>query len=177
MPSRRRIQLAVPFVSLITGVNSIENSTCGPATARAVSNGLATARYWATSSPKTIDTDVAISRASARARPSATFLVNDSPVEHGLEQPGDQRLGEVTGDQRGHGYADLRAGQLERQRAVGPLDHLVAPTAGAGVGVDGAAFQGGQRELGRHEHRRAEREEDEGQQGQQRCNRRSSRPR
>ena len=45
MPSRRRIQLAVPFVSLITGVNSIENSTCGPATTRAVASGLATARY------------------------------------------------------------------------------------------------------------------------------------
>ena len=44
---------------------------------------------------------------------------------------------------------------------------LVAPAAGAGVGVDGAAFQGGQRELGRHEHRRPEREDDEGQQGQQ----------
>ena len=75
MPSLRRIQLAVPLVSLITGVNSIENSTCGPATARAVGSGLATARYWATSSPNTIDTDVAISSASASARPSATSLV------------------------------------------------------------------------------------------------------
>ena len=79
MPSRRRIQLAVPFVSLITGVKNIENSTCGPATTRAVSNGLATARYCATNSPKTIDTDVAISRDSAKARPPATLSVSDTP--------------------------------------------------------------------------------------------------
>ena len=71
MPNRRRIQLAVPLVRWISGVNSIENSTCGPATTRAVGSGRATARYWATSSPNTIDTEVAISSASASAGPSA----------------------------------------------------------------------------------------------------------
>ena len=51
---------------------------------------------------------------------------------------------------------------------MGALDQLVAPAAGAGVGVYGASFQGRQRELGRHEHGRAERENDESQQCQQR---------
>ena len=74
MPSRRRIQFAVPLVRWISGVNSIENNTCGPATTRAVGSGCATARYWATSSPNTIDTEVAISRASASAMPSDPML-------------------------------------------------------------------------------------------------------
>ena len=83
MPSRRRIQLAVPLVILINGVVAIENSSCGPATTRAVASGLATARYWATSSPNTIDTEVAISSASASAMPSAKSLVTDSAAKAG----------------------------------------------------------------------------------------------
>src|SRR5262249_37415954 len=56
---------------------------------------------------------------------------------------------------------------LKGQRLVGPLDQVVTPAAGAGVGVDGAAFQCRQRELGRYEHRCAHGEYDEGQQRQQ----------
>ena len=70
MPNRSRIQFAVPLVRWISGVNTVENNTCGPATTRAVASGCATARYCATSSPNTIDTEVAISSASASAIPS-----------------------------------------------------------------------------------------------------------
>ena len=84
MPTRRRIQLAVPLVILISGVVIIENNSCGPDTTRAVASGFATARYWATSSPNTIDTEVAISSASASAKPSATLLVRASAVNAGL---------------------------------------------------------------------------------------------
>ena len=83
MPSRRRIQLAVPLVMWINGVTSVENSTCGPATTRATGSGLATARYWATSSPNTIDTDVAINSASTNARPPETSGDNDVAVKTG----------------------------------------------------------------------------------------------
>jgi hypothetical protein len=83
MPSRRRIQLAVPLVKWINGVNIIEKSTCGPATARATGSGLATARYWATSSPNTIDTDVAINSASTNARPLERSWDNDIAVKTG----------------------------------------------------------------------------------------------
>ena len=167
MPSRRRIQFAVPLVSWISGVNSIENSTCGPATTRAVGSGCATARYCATNSPKTIDTEVAIRSASANARPSATPWVNDIAANAGSQQPRDHRLGEVTGDQGGDRDAHLGAGELERQRAVRPLHHLVAAAAGAGVGVDRAALQRGQRELGRDEHRGAGGENEKAQQREQ----------
>ena len=78
--------MAVPLVSRITGVNSIENSTCGPATTRAVGSGLATARYCATNSPNTIDTEVAISSASASASPSATSRVIDIAVNAGCSR-------------------------------------------------------------------------------------------
>jgi hypothetical protein len=83
IPTRRRIQLAVPLVILIRGVVATENSSCGPDTTRAVASGLATARYWATSSPNTIDTEVAINSASASAMPSANSAVSDSALKVG----------------------------------------------------------------------------------------------
>ncbi len=84
MPSRRRIQLAVPLVRKINGLVNIENSNWGPATTRAVAIGLATARYWGTSSPNTIDTDVAISSASPNERPSAMPCFSDIAVNSGF---------------------------------------------------------------------------------------------
>ena len=59
----------MPLVSRITGVNIMENSTWGVATTRAVPRGWATARYCATNSPYTIDTEVAISRDKPSAVP------------------------------------------------------------------------------------------------------------
>jgi hypothetical protein len=82
------------------------------------------------------------------------------------EQPGDHGLGQIAGDQGGDGNADLGAGQLERQRAVCPLDHRVAWAAGSGVGVHRAAFQRGQGELGGDEDRGADGEQREKQQTQ-----------
>jgi hypothetical protein len=87
-------------------------------------------------------------------------------VQHGVEQPGQHRLGQVTGGQRGDRDAELRAGKLEGQRAVGALDHRVAAGAGAGVGVDGAAFQRGQRELCSDEQGGADGQNDDRQQAQ-----------
>ena len=72
MPSSRTIQLAAPLVSRMAGVNSSENSSCKPATARAVRSGRATARYFGTSSPNTIDTDVTITSARNAMIPSAS---------------------------------------------------------------------------------------------------------
>ena len=150
-------------------MTSVENSTCGPATTRAVGSGLATARYWATSSPNTIDTDVAISSASANARPPATSGGQRHRREDRLQQTRHQRLGEIAGDQRGDRDAHLGARELERQRAVRPLHELVAAPAGAGVRVDRAALQRGQRELGGDEHRRACGEHDEAPAARARC--------
>jgi hypothetical protein len=59
----------------------------------------------------------------------------------------------IPGDQRGDRDSHLRAGELKRQRAVGPLDEPIAPPSGAGVGVYSAAFQRRQRELRSHEQR------------------------
>ncbi|COY36032.1 Uncharacterised protein [Mycobacterium tuberculosis] len=72
MPSRRTIQFAAPFVRRMAGVSSSENSTWPATTERAVRSGRATARYLGTSSPKTIDSDVTITRAKNVIRPSAT---------------------------------------------------------------------------------------------------------
>ena len=46
------------------------------------------------------------------------------------------------------------------------LDHAVAPVTGSCIGVDGAAFQRGQGELGGDEHRRPEGQKDEDHQAQ-----------
>ena len=59
MPIRRRIELAAPLVSRMAGANSVENAICGPALARAVGSGRATARFLGINSPNTIDSEVA----------------------------------------------------------------------------------------------------------------------
>ncbi len=118
-------------------------------TTRAVAIGRATARFFGTSSPKIIDTDVAISSASASARPSASPGQRRSR-RTAARRGAPQRFGEIAGDQGGDRDAQLGAGQLERQRLVRPL-HERRGGRRCGVGVDGAAFQRGQRELGRDE--------------------------
>ena len=71
MPIRRRIQLAVPLVNRISGVEQhAKTAPAGPAAARAVATGRATARFLGTNSPNTIDTEVAISRPTTNATPS-----------------------------------------------------------------------------------------------------------
>ena len=63
----------------------------------------------------------------------------------------DQRFGEVAGDQCREGDRDLGTRQLEGERAVRLLDGEGPAIAGlADVGVDGAAFERGERELGGH---------------------------
>ena len=168
MPSRRRIQLAVPLVTLIAGVRSRENHHCSGAAHRAVGNGLATARFLGTSSPKIIDTDVAISSANASAMPSTMLAGMPIAVSGACSSVRDDGFGQVTGGQRRDRDAELGAGELEGQRAVRLLDERVAPAAGLGVGVDGAAFQRGQRELGGDEHRRSRRQQQEGEQAEER---------
>src|SRR6476646_8346492 len=49
---------------------------------------------------------------------------------------------------------------------MGPLDEAVAAVAGARVGVDRAALEGGQREFGGNEQRGARRQDENGQQTQ-----------
>ncbi len=50
------MQFAAQLVNRMIGVSS----SCKPTTARAVLSGRATAIYFGTSSPKTVDTDVTI---------------------------------------------------------------------------------------------------------------------
>ena len=123
MPSLRRIQLAVPLVTLIAGVRNRENHHCAGAAHRAVGSGLATARFLGTSSPKIIDTEVAISRANAE-RDAVDACAAGMPiaVSGAWSSVRDDRFGQVTGGQRRDRDAELGAGQLERQRAVRLLD-------------------------------------------------------
>ena len=72
MPNRRTIQFAAPLVARMAGVSSAENSSCGATTVRAVRSGRATARYFGTSSPNTIDTEVTITSAITAVIASAT---------------------------------------------------------------------------------------------------------
>ena len=83
IPIRRRIQFAVPLVSRISGVNTSENSSCGPADQRAVGTGRATARFFGTSSPNTIDSEVAIRMASASATPLTNWSGRPRAVSPG----------------------------------------------------------------------------------------------
>jgi hypothetical protein len=78
--------------------------------------------------------------------------------------PSGRPIQRITGDsQRGQRDADLRAGQLERQRLVRLLD-LLGPAVGpaADMAVHLASFQRGQGELGGHEDGGADGQNDDG---------------
>ena len=79
MPIRRRIELAVPLVSRMTGANTAENAICGPALARAVGNGRATARFLGINSPNTIDSEVASRIAKTNEMPGTARV--GSPID------------------------------------------------------------------------------------------------
>jgi hypothetical protein len=71
-PSRRTIQLADPFSMEISQRKIDEKNTCGPTTARAVRSGLEMARFFGTSSPNTMDSEVASSSAMVSASGATT---------------------------------------------------------------------------------------------------------
>ena len=160
MPSRRRIRLAVPLVSRISGVNSAENNSCGPADQRAVDTGRATARFFGTSSPKTIDSEVAIAMANTSANPPENRAA--TPI---ASRPGWMSLA-TTGSAR----KPVTSVVIEMPTCApdswndnvrwARRTSLVAPVPAARVGVHGAAFERGQREL--------RGDEDRGARGQQR---------
>ncbi|GAA3074980.1 hypothetical protein GCM10020254_18630 [Streptomyces goshikiensis] len=72
-------------------------------------------------------------------------------LERALQQGGDRGLGDHADDQAGHGDAELRAGELERQAADGDEGALRAPLAALDGLFELAALHGRQRELRRDE--------------------------
>ena len=156
-PSRRTIALAEAFSPVISQRNAPANPACSQTTARAVRSGPAMARFFGTSSPNTMDSVVASTRASTVAVPAATAVGQPEGGQPGPEQLGDGRFGDVAGGQRGQGDPELAAGQLERQAAVRALHGVRAAVADLGdVRVDLAALQRGERELRGHRDGRAQ---------------------
>ncbi len=86
-----------------------------------MATGRATARFLGTSSPNTIDTEVAINSASDQRHAHREVFGQPERAEHRPQQTRDQRFGQVPGDQRGDRDTHLGAGELKRQRAVRPL--------------------------------------------------------
>ena len=170
MPSRRRIQLAVPLVTLIAGVRNRENHHCGrrrPARGRQRFGDGEVLGHQLAEDHRHRRGDQQRQR-QARCRRACSRAAPIAVERRAASSRGDDGFGEITGDQRGDRDAELGAGQLERQRAVGAAGRRSSRQPPVrGVGVDGAAFQCGQRELGGDEHRRPRRQDDEGQQGEQ----------
>ncbi len=82
-PRRRTSQFAELFIQLINQRKTAENPAWMPTTSRAVSSGLAIARFFGTSSPNTIDNAVAIARARASETPAATPCGTPRPARPG----------------------------------------------------------------------------------------------
>ena len=123
---------------------------------RAVPIGRAMARFFGTSSPNTIDSAVAKTSAITEAVPPGGAGRQADVLEQRGDQGRDRGFGEVTGDQRRDGDPELGPGELERQVAVRALHDLRSPVADlVDVGVDLAALEAGQGELGGHEDRGA----------------------
>ena len=88
------------------------------------------------------------------------------PPQRAAQQRRERRLGEHADHQRGHGDAELGAGELEGQLAYGLQRALGTALAGLGGTLQLTALDGGQGELGRDEQRAGQCEQ-EGQQEQQ----------
>ena len=76
--------MAVPFVSRIAGASRNENSICGPALALAVGTGRDTARFLGTSSPNTMDSEVASRIAKTSETPGTAPAGNRTDVSSGV---------------------------------------------------------------------------------------------
>ena len=138
-----------------------------PWTALAVASGLAIARFFGTSSPNTIVAPVARISAIPSAMPGTTSSGMPMDSSGPSDEPRDRRLRHVADQQVGDGDADLRRGQLRRQRAQRALDALGTRFAVLDGTVHRAAIDGDERELGRderatgrHQRERAKDEED-----------------
>ena len=102
-----------------------------------------------------------------RGEPAGEPLGYADRGQAGPDEGGDGGFGDVAGDQGGDRDGQLAAGELERQVAVGAGDGAGAAVVdGGGVLVDAAAFQGGERELGRDGDGGAEGEGDDGEQAE-----------
>ena len=166
-PSRRTTALADAFSPVISQRNAPANPACNQTTARATRSGPAMARFFGTSSPNTMDSVVASTRASTVDGPSASPVGHAEGGQPRRDQLGDGRFGDVAGGQGGQGDAELAAGQLEREGAVRPLHGVRAAVADLGhVRVDLAALQRGERELRGHRDRGAQGERGDGEQAE-----------
>ena len=148
-PIIRSTAFAVPLSTTISGLNSIVDTRIGVTTILAVSSGSAMAMFLGTSSPNTIDSTVAtISPNSAPTDLAATARPARSPPASGGDQIGQRGLHDEAQRQGGDGDADLRAGQLGRQRAQADHQRPGAAVTLRGLLGDGRPVGGDQAELG-----------------------------
>ena len=76
MPIRRTSQFAEPLRARIRGEHAEEKAVSGPAVARATGSGRASAAFFGTSSPNSMDSRVARASASTWAMPSVAWPVS-----------------------------------------------------------------------------------------------------
>ena len=152
MPRARTMALAEPLSSLIGQVFTVVKKRMKPCVARAVSIGLAIARFLGTSSPKIIVSVVPRASPMPMASGWTTLVGHAGGFQRRRDQVGDRRLGQEADGQVGDRDADLGPGELGRQRPQRDQHSL-----GAGVTLgrellDLGPVDGHERELRRHEH-------------------------
>ena len=151
MPSARRNRLAEPLSTKISGRATSAKPRTGIATTLAVASGAEMPRNCGSSSPKTIENRVAITRATTAATDSSVEPVEPGGLQRRLEQHPERRGGEEAEDERRQRDADLGCGELRREPSQRPQDDLGAGVPGVHGLLHGRPVERDQRELGGHE--------------------------
>ena len=137
-PKTFRTLLEKPFRTTIAGLKMAVKTSCGRATALPIGKDSAMAMFLGTSSPISMDSRVASAIARTSDSEAAAAAGTPSGGEGAFEQLADGRFHDVAGQQRGHGDAQLAAGELGREG----LEALEQGLGGGVAGVDGALHGG-----------------------------------
>ena len=162
MPKARRMALAVLLSSRTAGLNTaVKRDLERDARAWPSRSGSASAKFFGTSSPMIMEISVAITTADdgGDARPTATGG-DPGSGQYRPQQAAERRFHRETGEQRGEGDAQLRAGEVGRgdlERTDGPGQAALAAFL---PGLEIRTVEVDQGELGGDEEAGADREEE-----------------
>ncbi len=162
MPMRRSTALAEPFRKRISGARTRLHARSGPASALAVPSGLSMAMPLGISSPPTICSTVATTRAITSETRWPPVSPIPSPVNTGFEHVADRRLDHEADDDAHDRDAELGPRELEAQLAQAPQHPAGPPVAVVGQPLDAAPVDGDEPELARDVGRVHQHQQDDG---------------
>ena len=138
--------------SRITGENTVFTNIAGGTKIRAVAMGRAMARFFGTQFAQHHLNHRSHDERQRRGQGDQRAVINArNPLKRRPQQGADGVIHHEAQDERADRDAQLRAGELKRQRLEAPPNGAIAPSAAGGRGFDFVAVHGDQCELGARE--------------------------